>query len=81
MDNTADIIKSLRDMAFLMFRLGDFPKQKTLEAAADRIEALQKENASAIEFIKYLDREYSGYLTEDEKFEKWRGQSNDFICS
>lgn len=28
---------------------------------------------AAIEFIKYLDRNYSGYMAEDERFAEWRG--------
>ncbi len=31
-----------------------------------------KERNKAVEFIKYLDRNYSSYMTEDEKFEEWR---------
>lgn len=27
---------------------------------------------AAVNFIKYLDRNYSGYMAEDEKFEQWR---------
>ena len=30
------------------------------------------ERDKAIEFIKYLDKNYSSYMTEDEKFEEWR---------
>lgn len=30
------------------------------------------ERDKAVEFIKYLDRNYSSYMTEDEKFEEWR---------
>lgn len=48
--------------------------------AADLIESLtaqlkearQREKA-AVEFIKYLDCNYSGYMTENERFAKWRG--------
>ena len=31
-----------------------------------------KERDKAVEFIKYLDNNYSSYMTEDEKFEEWR---------
>lgn len=31
-----------------------------------------KERNKAVEFIKYLDKNYSSYMTEDEKFEEWR---------
>ena len=31
-----------------------------------------KERDKAVEFIKYLDKNYSSYMTEDEKFEEWR---------
>jgi hypothetical protein len=31
-----------------------------------------KERDKAVEFIKYLDKNYSCYMTEDEKFEEWR---------
>lgn len=30
------------------------------------------ERDKAVEFIKYLDKNYSSYMTEDEKFEEWR---------
>lgn len=35
-------------------------------------ESRRREQA-AVEFIKYLDRNYSGYITEDERFAEWRG--------
>ena len=54
---------------------------KTAQAqAADLIESLQaqlsasqRREKAAVEFIKYLDRNYSGYMAEDERFSKWRG--------
>ena len=35
-------------------------------------EKITEERDKAIEFIKYLDKNYSSYMTEDEKFEEWR---------
>ena len=50
-------------------------------AAVDLIESLQaqlstsqRRERAAVEFIKYLDRNYSGYMTEDERFAEWRGR-------
>ena len=34
----------------------------------------QRREQAAVEFIKYLDRNYSGYMAEDERFAQWRGQ-------
>ena len=39
-------------------------------------EKTTKERDKAIEFIKYLDRNYSSYMTEDEKFGEWRKRGN-----
>ena len=57
-------------------------KKVMLNIAADLIESLQAQLAesqrrekAAVEFIKYLDRNYSGYMAEDEKFEQWRGMA------
>lgn len=33
----------------------------------------QRREQAAVEFIKYLDRNYSGYMAEDERFAQWRG--------
>ena len=43
MESTMELIRSLRRMAVVMFQLGDFEKQKTIEAAADLLEAFEKE--------------------------------------
>ena len=34
---------------------------------------LAQSGRAAVEFIKYLDRNYSGYMAEDERFADWRG--------
>lgn len=34
---------------------------------------LENELDKAVSFIKYLDNNYSSYLTEDERFAYWRG--------
>ena len=41
------------------------------KSKAEIDETITKGN-KAIEFIKYLDRNYSSYMTEDEKFGEWR---------
>ena len=53
--------------------------------AAELIESLQAELAesqrrelAAVEFIKYLDRNYSGYMAEDERFAEWRDPQEDW---
>ena len=38
--STEEISKELREMALIMFKLGDFRKQNTLEQAADRLDTL-----------------------------------------
>ena len=38
-----------------------------------QLAASQRRERAAVEFIKYLDRNYSGYMAEDERFSKWRG--------
>ena len=43
MPNIVDLIRSLRNISLIMFQLGDFEKQKTIEAAADLLEAFEKE--------------------------------------
>ena len=37
----------------------------------------QRREQAAVEFIKYLDRNYSGYMAEDERFAEWRGPQED----
>lgn len=37
------------------------------------VEGLTSERNEAVDFIKYIDSNYSGYMNEDERFEKWRG--------
>lgn len=38
---------------------------------AAELSALKKDYEKAVDFIKYLDRNYSSYMTEDERFENW----------
>ena len=40
----------------------------------ERTNALQDELNKAIAFIQYLDKNYSGYMSEEDKFEEWRGK-------
>ena len=42
------------------------------DAEAQLAKSRRRERA-AVEFIKYLDRNYSGYMAEDERFADWRG--------
>lgn len=73
--NADKIVKALRRMAE-----NSRSKHDVLVASADLIESLQAQLAesqrrerAAVEFIKYLDRNYSGYMAEDERFAEWRG--------
>lgn len=43
MENTKELIRSLRKMAVVLFQSGEFEKQKTIESAADRLEAFERE--------------------------------------
>ncbi len=36
------------------------------------VQKLIELNQKAIDFIRYIDYNYSNYLSEDEKFDKWR---------
>ena len=40
----------------------------------DRVDAVQTELDKAIEFIEYLDKNYSTFLSEEEGFKEWRGK-------
>lgn len=42
--STNEISKELREMAMVMFKLGDFRKQGVLEQAADRLDALESQH-------------------------------------
>ena len=42
--STQELTKELRDMAMIMFKLGDFQKQTTLEQAADRLDVLNSKH-------------------------------------
>ena len=48
--------------------------QRVIDLTA-RAEAAEAERDRAVEFIKYLDRNYSGYMAEDERFAEWRGKA------
>lgn len=37
----------------------------------------QRREKAAVDFIKYLDRNYSRYIAENEKFEPWRGPQDE----
>lgn len=43
-----------------------------LEKVKEELGQVTKERDKAIKFIKYLDYNYSSYMTEDEKFSEWR---------
>lgn len=56
----------------------------TLLDAADHLEQLETqlttvtaERDKAVEFIRYLDKQYSNYMSEEERFSKWRKQGKD----
>lgn len=38
----------------------------------EEFEKVITERDKAVTFIKYLDRNYSSYMTEDERFDEWR---------
>jgi hypothetical protein len=42
-----------------------------------QLSASQRRADVAVEFIKYLDRNYSGYMSEDERFAEWRGEQSE----
>ena len=43
-----------------------------IEKLVNELEKVKRERDVAIKFIKYIDQNYSSYMTEDEKFEGWR---------
>ena len=51
----------------------DLDRGEEVERLEAQLAASQRREKAAVEFIKYLDRNYSGYMTEDERFEQWRG--------
>lgn len=76
--NADEIVNALRRIREV--RIFGNDQTQLMADAADLIESLQAQLAesqrrerAAVDFIKYLDRNYSGYMAEDERFEQWRG--------
>lgn len=59
-----EIVQHLREISEARGRL--------IEKYKSRLDEAIREREAAIDFIKYLDRNYSSYMTEDEKFSQWR---------
>lgn len=59
-----EIVQHLREISEARGRL--------IEKYKSRLDEAIREREAAIDFIKYLDRNYSSYMTEDEKFTQWR---------
>lgn len=62
--NDLEIVQHLREISEARGRL--------IEKYKARLDEAIREREAAIDFIKYLDRNYSSYMTEDEKFSQWR---------
>lgn len=90
---TQELIKKMRDCVgcSCCFDCKHYTKKPTttcennmLSSAADRLEQLENQLATvtaerdkAVEFIKYLDKQHSGYMSEEDRFSKWRGLVKD----
>lgn len=55
-----------------MNKLDYISENQMLKAELEQVKA---ERDKAVGFIKYLDFNYSGYMSEDKRFSQWRGRS------
>lgn len=79
---TQEAIKTLKRMSNA--EKSSITKKLSLEYAIDCLAQLENqlatvtaERAKAVEFIRYLDKQYSGYMSEEDRFSKWRGLVKD----